>query len=114
MATEALKRVFYSGIKWLNIAFAGYEISELTSDKDSTKINELNFEAKINELNKIHEQVKNISNNSSNHVIIVIAFLVILCLLYALLFALKVFIRAQKRKVLGQLKTTTNDVSSSV
>lgn len=102
MATEFAKKAFFKGIKWLNVAFAGYEISEITH-KDSN-----NKEIKIDSMTKA-----DLENHSQQHTLIIIAFFIALCLLYTVGYALKITLKV-KKATKKNIRSNSDNVSDHV
>lgn len=105
MATEVCKKAFFSAIKWLNVAFAGYEVSTIAKPHKNSQT----------EITKINDEVNSkLNEQSRNHTTVLIVFFIVLCLLYALAFGFKVILRVQKRKVQKRVNLRLNDISATV
>lgn len=70
--------------KYLNVAFVGYEISEITRERNPKII-----EYKTIEIEKSH---------SETHTIIVISFMAVICIMAFLAFALKIVLKNKKER----------------
>lgn len=81
---EVVKKLAINLIKYLNVAFVGYEVSEITRDRSPTVV-----EYKTVEIEK---------SNSETHTIIVISFMILICIMAFISFALNIVLKNKRNQ----------------
>lgn len=90
---EFAKKLFTKAVQYLNVAFVGYEVSEITQNSNTQQI----------------IQTKTVEKDeSSTHITVVITFGIVLCIVLTILYALKIILSNKKSK-----RNTNNSQSNT-
>lgn len=94
---EFAKKLFTKAVQYLNVAFVGYEISEITQNSHAQPTQQI-------------IQTKTIEKEeTSTHITVIIAFGIVICILLTILFAIKIILSNKKHN--RKSATSTNSAN---